>query len=794
MTLADHMTRRAIIAEASARARMRTKPRRRIRQPKPGTFPRNARNVYLRGLLDVVDRTKASLKRIIEPALPRLVEQASRARTDAADTPLRRIAVAGGPRTGKTTTAERLAQQLGLPLTHSDDLISLGWSEASDELAKRMAAAERGIYEGVAVVRAIRKLLERSSDKPIDALLILRQPFEQLTDGQRRMSRAQDTVLYEIVPRLHALGVLIAHEAYELEPPPLAPVRTDADDEDLEVLLDEVRSAADRDVQSSTGILAQQTAQRVSAHTRAETESQVGEVLGIDVFSPETGMPEIAQEFVRKQAELIKGLVGKQLDDAREVLAKGLREGWRPESLARALTDAGLSKHRATILANDSVAKLHGTMTMERQTALGIKTYRWLTAGDEKVRPGHKALNGSEQKWSKPPITNPKTGKRAHPGFDTHYFPCRCSAIPVLDDILEQAGIDPALAAPVQPPLAAAPTPQPPIATPVRPPRRPPTAAAPQPAAPPPKPPRPPRPPRSPTPPAPGPSTLPPPKRRPPKPPRPPTEADIKLAADRAQRKQLASDLNKELQALPPTGGDGETLRKKIIKQLELDGMSAPAANTPTGPLHWDLRIQPTIEENAEAVGMRKKTGEMVLREDAAQKLRESLAAIDAGRASTLTPKQMDAISTLAHEEIHGMGAVVGVPTTTGSVPHLIEEAMTETAARVFTRRLLQLEGKALAADHILAMPISGVNKYRAYDELIIKLMDGLRSVANLTPEKAAAALERAAYAFKNSSATFTSTRQMVNAFVDSVPNLKTEQRDALRQMLMALETNATTP
>lgn len=119
---------------------------------------------------------------------------------------------------------------------------------------------------------------------------------------------------------------------------------------------------------------------------------------------------------------------------------------------------------------------------------------------------------------------------------------------------------------------------------------------------------------------------------------------------------------------------------------------------------------------------------------------------------------------------------------------------MTETAARVFTRRLLQLEGKALAADHILAMPISGVNKYRAYDELIIKLMDGLRSVANLTPEKAAAALERAAYAFKNSSATFTSTRQMVNAFVDSVPNLKTEQRDALRQMLMALETNATTP
>jgi SPP1 gp7 family putative phage head morphogenesis protein len=386
---------------------------------------------------------------VLAPAVPSLVGRAPRGRADSMQPPHKRIGIAGGPRTGKTTLAGELAQRLGLSVTHSDDLISLGWSSSSDELARRMLEASSGIFEGVAIVRGLRKALARSSDKPLDALLVLRQPRERLTDAQARMSRAHETILREIVPQLRARGVLLASSLYELEPDAVGLVRIDApgDDEDpeaeLETLTARAREAVKRRVQTVAGIVTPGVARRVIAHTKAETEAQLGTVLGIDVFSPESGMAEVAQKFQTAQLAAVEGLVDKQLAAAKDIIAQGLRDGWRPETITQALrqnTDA--SKARATILANDAVGKLHGTLTMERQIALGIKRYTWSTAHDEKVRPGHRALEGSEQKWAKPPIVNPSSGKRAHPGFDTHYYPCRCVAIPILDDVLASAGID----------------------------------------------------------------------------------------------------------------------------------------------------------------------------------------------------------------------------------------------------------------------------------------------------------------------------------------------------------------
>ena len=122
-----------------------------------------------------------------------------------------RIAIIGSPRAGKTTLALRMAEQLGLPVTHSDDFIRMGWSAQSEEIANRIRDAPHmgGIFEGGAVVRALRKLLATETDRPVQRCVLLTKPLVPLSDSQDRMRLGCATVLAQILPELERRGVEI---------------------------------------------------------------------------------------------------------------------------------------------------------------------------------------------------------------------------------------------------------------------------------------------------------------------------------------------------------------------------------------------------------------------------------------------------------------------------------------------------------------------------------------------------------------------------------------------------------
>lgn len=120
-----------------------------------------------------------------------------------------RTLIAGVPRAGKTSLALALGLASSATVRHTDDLIDLGWSEASELAGLWFDAPGPWIVEGVAVPRALRKWMARSSKRPAEKIVWLDAPRVELTAGQASMAQACRTVWAECVGECIARGVLI---------------------------------------------------------------------------------------------------------------------------------------------------------------------------------------------------------------------------------------------------------------------------------------------------------------------------------------------------------------------------------------------------------------------------------------------------------------------------------------------------------------------------------------------------------------------------------------------------------
>lgn len=120
-----------------------------------------------------------------------------------------RIIVAGGPRVGKTTLARRLSAD-GRPVRRSDEVIDLGWSEASERVATWLDAPGPWVVEGVAVARAVRKwLATHPTGTPADVVHWSNVARAKRSAGQETMAKGCETVWREVLPELQRRGVRV---------------------------------------------------------------------------------------------------------------------------------------------------------------------------------------------------------------------------------------------------------------------------------------------------------------------------------------------------------------------------------------------------------------------------------------------------------------------------------------------------------------------------------------------------------------------------------------------------------
>ena len=117
-----------------------------------------------------------------------------------------RTVIVGGPGTGKSSLAESLSPAA----LHTDDLIDLGWSEASAAAAVWFDAPGPWVVEGVATARALRKWLKAHPEgKPCDRIVFLLTPIAEHTKGQRSMAKGVRTVWNEIADEIADRGVAV---------------------------------------------------------------------------------------------------------------------------------------------------------------------------------------------------------------------------------------------------------------------------------------------------------------------------------------------------------------------------------------------------------------------------------------------------------------------------------------------------------------------------------------------------------------------------------------------------------
>lgn len=174
-------------------------------------------------------------------------------------------------------------------------------------------------------------------------------------------------------------------------------------------------------------------ATKVVMDTSKEVDKQIAShtktILGVDL-TPFFRGADIQDEIdtqIAANVSLIKSIPSQYTDKLEALVMNALQTGQTNEELAQEIKKLGHSTDfRASLIASDQMGKINGAINKKRQESMGVETYVWQSAKDERVRPDHEKKHGETFRWDGPP-------SGGHPGQPVR---CRCTALPNYEDIL----------------------------------------------------------------------------------------------------------------------------------------------------------------------------------------------------------------------------------------------------------------------------------------------------------------------------------------------------------------------
>lgn len=137
----------------------------------------------------------------------------------------------------------------------------------------------------------------------------------------------------------------------------------------------------------------------------------------------------LAQEYTNNMEKYIVSFSEEEIVKLRDKVSLNIQSGARSDQLAKLIQrEYSVTKAKSLFLARQETSLLVFEYSKSRNTSAGSEYYIWSDSGDATVRGDHHKLNGTKQRWDSPPVSDSRTGRRAHAGQD---FGCRCTPIPV---------------------------------------------------------------------------------------------------------------------------------------------------------------------------------------------------------------------------------------------------------------------------------------------------------------------------------------------------------------------------
>jgi hypothetical protein len=232
-------------------------------------------------------------------------------------------------------------------------------------------------------------------------------------------------------------------------------VRTDDFGTEWELFLEDLRGEFESgSIKTGISVDLSPFLKRISTFVLTFNEDEVSEyfkgLTGSAFYGTTEWWDDMQTQWLAEAAVRAEGTILDYFEDIRKTVLSSVRNNTPFEELVSIIQrkNSSLSRSKAEFLARDLTGKLNGTIEQKLQQSLGIDTYLWQTAGDEKVRgrpggrypdavPSHWDMDSLLCSWSDPSVYSfnygytwvPRTAKMPiyHPGMD---WRCRCLGTP----------------------------------------------------------------------------------------------------------------------------------------------------------------------------------------------------------------------------------------------------------------------------------------------------------------------------------------------------------------------------
>lgn len=166
----------------------------------------------------------------------------------------------------------------------------------------------------------------------------------------------------------------------------------------------------------------------LNQQSKSNTDSQA-KAHGIDPVRSEPWLGDFMKTNINNNVKYISSIRDEYFPKIMDIINTGVRSGQSITDIRGNLVDRiGMTRNRAQFIAVDQTGSIFGQITAKRHQAMGVNSFEWVDAGDNRVRPKHRDLNGNTFSYANPPSE----------GLPGEPYRCRCVAMPVFADEQKQ--------------------------------------------------------------------------------------------------------------------------------------------------------------------------------------------------------------------------------------------------------------------------------------------------------------------------------------------------------------------